>query len=160
MMQFVPEAVIDEVIAHLESTPEFFENALAELYQHQPALASFILSNHEGTFDEEEHTLLLFMLLVVWKSFEAVNGPQPPVAPGDLEEAEEENWEILERLPASVKKFRERLDVLFESSRQEDLLAFVEDALLEDEEEGALPITREGREPIFVLMKTVIDCLD
>jgi hypothetical protein len=159
-MKFVPEAVIDEVIARLDTTPDFLENTLAELHERQPALALFILSNNEGAFDEAENALLLFLLLVVWKSHEEVNGPQAPIAPEDLEEAEEENWEMLEKLPANVKKFRERLDVLFESSQQEDLLAFVEDALLEDEEGGTLPITREGREPIFVLMKTVIDCLD
>ena len=35
-------------------------------------------------------------------------------------------------------------------------LAFVEDALSDDEEEL---ITKEGRESIFVTMKSIIDCL-
>ncbi len=158
-MKFVPESVIDAMVDQLERSPESAEDILLELNDRQPALAPFVLSNNEGSFDEGEEAFLLYLLLIIWKSHEQVNGPQPAIEPEELEAAEESNWELLEQLPASVKKFRERLDVLFEGSPQEDLLAFVEDALLEDEEGDGLPVTREGREPIFVLMKTVIDCL-
>jgi len=55
------------------------------------------------------------------------------------------------------KKFRERLDEFFEETKQEDLLAFIEDALLDDEES---PVSKEGREPMFVTLKAVIDTID
>ena len=44
--------------------------------------------------------------------------------------------------------------MLFRS--QEDLLAFVEDNLVEDEDSV---VTKEGREPMFVALKSVIDVL-
>lgn len=158
-MKFVSESVIDALLEQLEKSPDSAEDMFMELSDRQPALAPFVLSNNEGSFDEEEESFLLYLLMIIWKSHEQVNGPQPVITSEELEAAEESNWELLEQLPASTKKFRERLDVLFSSCPQEDLLAFVEDALLEDEEGDSLPITREGREPIFVLMKTVIDCL-
>jgi len=68
--------------------------------------------------------------------------------------AEETNWGKMQEV--SAKKFRERLDVFFSSTSQEDLLAFIEDALL-DEEEGIL--SKEGREPIFIILKSIIDAL-
>ena len=55
----------------------------------------------------------------------------------------------------TAKKFRERLDVFFQDYFQEDLLAFVEDSLSEEEEEM---VTKIGREPMFVALKTIIDC--
>ena len=52
---------------------------------------------------------------------------------------------------------RDRMTVFFDDSDQEDLLAFVEDALVEDDEDSV--VTKEGREPIFVALKTVIDII-
>lgn len=159
-MQFVPESVIDQILESLEETPEMAEEIFNDLNARQPELIPFLLGNNEEAFTQQEQSFLLYLLMVIWKAHLEVNGQQPVIAPEALEDAEERNWELLEQLPPSVKRFRERLDVLFESSTQEDLLAFVEDALLEDEqEEERPPVAKESREPIFVLLKTVIDCL-
>ena len=52
------------------------------------------------------------------------------------------------------KQFRDRLNVFFEKTSQEDLLAFIEDSLLEEEEEL---VTKVGREPMFIALKSIID---
>ena len=73
----------------------------------------------------------------------------------EVENAEERNWTILKL--AKGRDFQERLNAFFEDHpEKEDLLSFIEDALLEDEDS---PVTAEGREPLFVSLKTVIDCL-
>ncbi|MFK8104727.1 MAG: hypothetical protein AB8G15_19570, partial [Saprospiraceae bacterium] len=74
-----------------------------------------------------------------------------------LEEKEEDNWEKLENVPAG--SFRDRLDVFFKDYPQEDLLAFAEDALVEEEEDSDINLTKEGKELMFVALKTIIDCL-
>ena len=56
----------------------------------------------------------------------------------------------------TAKRFRDRMDIFFENYSQEDLLAFVEDNLVEDEDSL---VTKEGREPMFVALKSVIDIL-
>jgi hypothetical protein len=73
----------------------------------------------------------------------------------ELSVAEEKNWELLESITA--KRFRDRLDVFFKDNKQTDLLAFVEDMLLDEEDEL---LTKEGREPMFVILKSIIDCFD
>ncbi|MFT5382917.1 MAG: hypothetical protein ACI81W_000313, partial [Saprospiraceae bacterium] len=65
-------------------------------------------------------------------------------------------WEKLSENQS--KGFRDKLDVFFENTSQEDLLAFVEDALVQDEEDDM--ISPEGREYVFITLKTIIDCLD
>jgi len=48
------------------------------------------------------------------------------------------------------------LDIFFKDYPQEDLLAFAEDALTEDDDS---PVTAEGREPMMVFLKTAIDVM-
>jgi hypothetical protein len=82
------------------------------------------------------------------------------MSPEELEEIEEGNWTQLN--DAVGKNFRQKLDGFFEDYPQEDLLAFVEDSLViskEGEESDDFEISKEGREPIFVALKTIIDCL-
>ena len=71
-----------------------------------------------------------------------------------LGEAEERNWTLLQS--SKSNNFQERLNPFFENYPQEDLLAFVEDALADEEDDGLL--TREGREPIFITLKSILDC--
>ncbi|MBK7475362.1 MAG: hypothetical protein IPI11_04850 [Haliscomenobacter sp.] len=160
MMQFVPEKVIDEVAEGLGTSGVELEEALKALQLHQPALIPFLLEEeNDSVFSESERGFMIYLLAVIWKSCLEVNGPQEPIHPDALSEAEEQNWELLEAVQA--KRFRERLDVFFSGTPQEDLLAFLEDCLTEDEEdEEENPVSKEGREPIFVLLKSVVDCLD
>jgi hypothetical protein len=93
----------------------------------------------------------------LWQSVEKVHGKLPPLSKNALEAAEEANWESLESVTA--KRFRDRMTPFFEGYDQEDLLAFVEDSLTEDEEDTENVVTKEGREPMFVALKSVIDAL-
>ena len=55
------------------------------------------------------------------------------------------------------RKFNEKIDPFFKDYPQEDLLAFVEDSLVQDEDSE---ITNEGRDYIFIALKTIIDSLN
>ena len=102
---------------------------------------------------EDEQGYLQYLALIIHESFSKVNGQIDPISEDELGEAEEANTEILEA--QSAQSFRERMTPFFENYPQEDLLALVEDALMEEEE----MLTKEGREPMFIAMKTLIDCL-
>jgi hypothetical protein len=79
------------------------------------------------------------------------------VSEEELGEAEEKNFEILEN--STAKNFRDRLNPFFEGTAQEDLVAFAEDAVLEFDSDPEYVLTKDGREPIFVALKTLIDVL-
>ncbi len=161
-MAFVPEHIIEDCALQIGGSPEKAEALLNTMGAAQPALLPFIAGEEsESAFTQPEREYLIYLLLVIWKAWDTVHGKQPVISPEALSEAEEKNWELLEGTPA--KRFRERLDVFFAHSVQEDLLAFLEDMLSEPEDEDAedaeLAISREGREPMFVLLKSVVDCL-
>ncbi|HMN89044.1 MAG TPA: hypothetical protein PKE68_03425 [Saprospiraceae bacterium] len=51
----------------------------------------------------------------------------------------------------------DRLNVFFDQYLQEDLLAFIEEALADDDDDPI--VTKEAREGMFVVLKTLTDCL-
>ena len=152
---FVSEDIIDEVVLELETAD--FEQEVALFGEKQPIILGFILSEDFELLTNEERDWLLYLALVIWRATERVDEKKRPLSKNALEAAEEVNWERLEKVTA--KRFRDRMTVFFEGYPQEDLLAFVEDSLTEDEEDAENFLTKEGREPMFVALKSVIDVL-
>lgn len=154
-MPFVSETVIDNQIDRLETAPGAYEAALSHMEKEQPVLLAYFFSENFDLFTHDERDYLQYLALVVWSAAREVCGPRPPVNEEQISEAEDINWEKLEAVRSHI--FRERVGVFFENSPQEDLLAFVEDALLDDEEDPL--VTKEGREALFVTLKSVVDLL-
>jgi|APTNR8051073442_1049403.scaffolds.fasta_scaffold01606_4 hypothetical protein len=150
----VPESVIDQVVDKYGESESALEEALAALEERQPMLYAYLLSEEFEAFTEEERDYLLFLAIAVWQSVETHLGPRPEVTEEQLNEAEESNWDALGEIQQA--RFRERVSLFFEGYAEEDLLAFIEDALVEDDD---TPVTKEGREALFVSLKSVIDVL-
>lgn len=154
-MLFIDEKTIDLAIDAISDSDERYDAALASIESQQAELMAYLFAEDEATFNDEEKDFLLYLLLIIWESVRGKVENIAPVPASVISDVEEAIWEQLE---GSVgKKFRERLDPFFEATKQEDLLAFIEDALLDDDD---TPVTKEGREPMFVALKAVIDCLD
>ena len=149
---FISETVIDEVVANLEMAN--FEQEIAVFTQKYPILIQYWGAEDFMLLTEDERELMLYLMLILSKTVEQALGKIPPLSNKALENAEEQNWERLDGVTA--KRFRDRMDIFFENYSQEDLLAFVEDNLVEDEDSL---VTKEGREPMFVALKSVIDIL-
>lgn len=154
-MKFVTESTIDLVIEALDSSDEALERADQDMAENQPALLEFLTQESFDVLTEEEQDYLLLLGLTLWEASVKTVGDIPELTAEALGNAEEANYQRLEG--SSGKNFRDRIDGFFEGYAQEDLLAFVEDALADDEESL---VTAEGREMLFVTLKTVIDVID
>lgn len=155
-MEYIKEDKIDQALEVISESDERYEAALKDLELRQPEVMDYLQDEeHTLAFTEDEQDYILYLLLVIWEAVRQVHPDLPGVSLEALNQAEEANWNKLEGL--TEKKFRDRLDVFFDSTNQEDLLAFLEDALQEDEDSF---VTKEAREPIFVLLKSIIDCWD
>ncbi|MBI5914362.1 MAG: hypothetical protein HY842_03230 [Bacteroidetes bacterium] len=156
----IPESIIDQVIEKFENQTVDYEQTVQDFADRQPALFSFLIADNEGVFSQDEEDFLLYLALVIFKSVETANPDVPVAEEEEISETEEANWSLMESSKAG--DFHKRLDVFFEKSPQEDLMAFVEDALTgeaENEDGESFHLTPEGREPMFVALKTVIDVL-
>ena len=128
---------------------------LTNIAADQPAIISYLGQENLELLTEEEFDYCAFLVTIIYKVYEQSGQELALIEPEQIDAAEEENWEKLNN--STGKKFSQRIDGLFEGFTQEDLLAFVEDALEADD----LPIvTNEGREPMFIILKTIIDVLE
>lgn len=157
-MKFVSEAVIDSTIEALEAySDDQYEQQMEVFAEAQPVIFAWLFSDEFELLTEDEKGYLQYLALIAWKSIEQVNGPIGAVSEEEIGEAEEKNYEILEA--STAKKFRDRLDSFFENTSQEDLLAFAEEAVLESEDDPESLVSKEGREPIFIALKTIVDVM-
>lgn len=149
----ITESTVERVLARLESGQDDFAVEVQDFAEAQPYLMSYLTNEETEAFTESEREFLLFGALVIYQSI-TDQRLEPSVADvAKISSAEEANYALLKEAKGD---FRERLTPFFERSSEEDLLAFVEDMLVADEEDN---ISREGREPLFVTLKTVVDVL-
>lgn len=148
----ITEAIIDAQIQALQTSD--FDADLAQLTQAQPYLMDYLTNEDNGAFTAAEQELLLFAGLVIYRSITSQGTTSSIIKGEKFAELEEKNFELLQTQKA--KGFRERITIFFEQSSQEDLLAFIEDLLLDEESNDISP---EGREPLFITLKTTMDVL-
>ena len=158
--QFISERIIEQQALAVSNAQDDFDALVEHFKTAQPIFLGYLFSESFRILTQEEREFLLYLALVIWKSCEEGFGDLPVITQQLLEEKEEANWTKLNESVA--KHFREKLDNFFEGYPQEDLLAFVEDALViseEGEEAEDFEVSKEGREPIFIALCTLIDCL-
>lgn len=148
----IKEATIERVLDRLESGTDDYEQEIQDFATAQPFLMAYIANEENEAFAEEELETLLFGTLVIYQSI-TDERTEPPVATEQgIEKAEEANYAVVNAVKGN---FRAKLDPFFDTTKEEDLLAFAED-LVSGEDEG---ITKEAREPLFITLKTVVDVL-
>jgi hypothetical protein len=151
---FISETVIDKIVEQLDHADH--DKIIDAFAEDQPEILAYLLSEDSEMFSENEQELLMYLAIVIWQSVMAAQPSTPLILTHIIEEHEEKNWDAWEN--SKGKTFRDRLNVFFDKTDQEDLLAFIEDSLIDDEDEPD-PITDEGREFLFMTLKTVVDCL-
>lgn len=155
-MSIIKEEIIDRISYELDANEGSYNQVIKAMKKEAPFLLAYPLSEGFELLTEEERQYLLYLIMVIWKSVHTVTGRFPALGPEDITKAEEKNWEQLNQ--SKEKRFHDRITSFFQDYQQEDLLAFAEDALAFDEEDNF--ITAEGREYMFVALKSVIDCLE
>jgi hypothetical protein len=151
----ITQETIEAIMLRLQTTPDLFSSLLDGLEREQPAIINWIFSESFDILNQEEKQYFLFLSLVIIVAISEELDAEDAIDPKRIELAEEKNWEVF--TSQSSKEFREKINVFFDAYPQEDLLAFVEDALeLEQEDQVVSTI---GRPPMFMALKTIIDIL-
>jgi len=153
-MQKVTEAIIDDLVEYYESVPETLVNKTSQYMDEYPTLLAYLEQESNHVLTDEERDLQWYIVVVCISAVLEAELEIREFTVEGLSNAEEHNWELLESAGAGT--WRDRLTPFFESFAEEDLLAFVEDMVQEDEDS---PITAIGREVIFVTAISVLDCI-
>jgi hypothetical protein len=151
-MKFIPESEIENVLSQLESK-KYFNSISNALIEEQPGIISYIESEGFDILTTEEKDLLWYCCLVIYTAAKNVAGNLPLITHNALGEEEDNNYNIV----GEKMKFTEMADTFFADFEQEDMLAFVEDTLIPDEEDFITPV---GRKVLFISLKSLIDTLE
>ncbi len=155
-MKIISEDTLDQIVERFDDSDQAYVQAVEQMESEQPVLLGYLFTDEFEAYTQDEKEYLLMLTTIIFTAIRDTNaGALPPVTVQALSAAEEQNWAKLEGI--SAKSFNERMDIFFEDYIQEELLAFVEDALADDDEDPI--VTKEAREPLFVTLKTIIDCL-
>ncbi len=151
----IKQEAIEAIMLRLQSTPDLFSSLLDGLEKDQPAIINWIFSESFDILSQEEKQYFLFLSLVIIVAISEEMPIEESIGPKVIEETEEQNWEVF--TSQSSKEFREKVNAFFDQYPQEDLLAFVEDALEMEHEDQV--VSNIGRPPMFIALKTLIDVL-
>lgn len=150
----VDENIIESIIESLDNNQKLIdlEKRWADDF---PSISDYLNQENFSLLINEEKAYLNFIIAVIFLSWEKkFGGFEKDFNPKSLEKIEESNWEKLNK--ANGKSFREKLDVFFEGHSQEDLLAFIEDSIQEDEEQM---VSSAARDIVFICATTILDTI-
>jgi len=152
-MKFISEDIIDQAATELSEIEGALEKTVEEVRNDHPVLLGYFFSENFKLFHEEEKEYAFYLFLVFYHSIKKGRPAIPTISENQLAASEEYNWGLME---GQKGDFRSRLDTFFKDYPEEDLLAFLEDALTEDED---LVVSATAREAIFISLKSLLDCL-
>ena len=157
-MNFVSEQVIEEAMAAFELSEKTEKTVKKTFQENQQMLYTYLFSDSFSFLKDGEKEIFLYLALLVYKSFNTVNPDLEAIAEATIGQYEERNWEKWNE--AKGKTVTDKLDTFFLNYPLEDLLALIEDSLIDEEEEdNYFNFTKEGKEIMIIGLKTLIDAL-
>lgn len=146
-LEFVNQQLSDEASS---------ETLMGQMSEQQPLMLAYLMSGDEEAMEEEEMEYLLYLGTVIWKAFDLAHTGLAEVTEPQLEEIEDKNAELFSTTGDDTDDLMAAAENMMEGYSQPELLAFVSDALMDDEE----GISEEAMGEAFFVLKTVIDCFD
>ncbi len=145
----IDEAKIEKAISDLESDTNTIQTNFIE---DQNEFYEYLQTELFSTLELEERLSLLFINTVIYSAFILSKNSSPVFDMNDFQNHDESNWKLREQ----YNSWEDTLDAFFDNYKQEDLLAFVEDCLVEHESEELNPAVREI---LFITSKSYIDTI-
>lgn len=154
-MNIITEDHIEKFIDRMEADEDLFLKCRQQMIDNEPALAAFLTQESMDILNDDEYDLLWFITTLIYTVFTEENKLDKALEAAVLDETEEVNWDLLNEKENAA--FSDRLDLFFEETEQEDLMAFLEDCTEPDEDVDITPV---GREIIFIAGATLLNVLE
>ncbi|MDZ7333426.1 MAG: hypothetical protein ONB31_15735 [candidate division KSB1 bacterium] len=140
--------------------PANYPKIINQFAKEQPFILSYLMSVDEDQFNEDERELLFYLGTVVWRMMSQGDKPLQKVTEEMIFEAEDKNFRMLQYLEGEDEN--ESYDTtakMFQSYNQTEVLRYVVEALMEEDEQG-VNIREDNVGMMMIYLKTIIDCFD
>ena len=131
-----------------------------QMQAEQPVIIAYLLAAGESPFNQHEQEIIFYLGMVVWQMMKQSKRRLLRVSQKKLEQAEEANFDFLERLSASPEAdFESATQEMLASYPEPEVLRYIVEAIMEEEDDDPddPPIRDEYRGLAFVHLKTVLD---
>lgn len=150
----IKEHHINAVLDMIDQDDFDMEGALKKVDETLPNILAYSVSDSFELLTAEESDYFEYLGLTILISImNNVDGIKDKSI-DEIGEMEERMWEMMEAQKS--KEFNKRVDVFFQSSKEEELFAFVEDGLTPEDNDF---VSAAGRELMFVGLATMIEAL-
>jgi hypothetical protein len=139
-----------------EAAPRFVN----QMQEEQPVIIAYLLGVGESPFNQHEQAIIFYLGMVVWQMMKQSKRRLRKVTEKRLEQAEEANFDFLERLSASPEAdFVSATQEMLATYPEPEVLRYIVEAIMEEEDYDPddPPIRDEYRGLAVVHLKTVLD---
>lgn len=150
----VKEHHINAVLDQIDQDDFNMEEALQKIDQLVPTVLSYSLSDNFKLLTAEEKDYFEYLSVAVFIATANNVDPLEDISEEEISSIEETMWANMEIKKG--EKFNKKLDAFFKASKEEDLLAFIEDGLTPEDNDF---VSHAGRELMFVGLATIVEAL-
>ena len=118
-------------------------------------IESYLSSEAFHFLSIEEKAYMSYLNMVLWRAAISSGIELKEIGIDQILDREESNWALFHK--HRNRDFRESVTPFFQDYQEEDALAFIEDSLIDGEEEEFVSTT--GREFLFIGLKTILDLI-
>ena len=139
----------------IHQAPELVEQMKTE----QPVILGYLLNLEDFPFDQYEQELVFYIGTVVWQIIKQSKQQLYKVTRTKLKRAKESNVELLKELASSTEsEFIESAQVLIRTCPEPEVLRYVVEAIMEEDDDPDEPgIRDEYRGIAFIHLKILLD---
>jgi len=138
--------------SHIDSYLQSLEDNVNDRFLEEKEMLAYLASDNFDVLNDGERKVMFFCCEVIFHAYKNCHGEFPELDMDAFYINEEKNWTIRE----NASSWDECKDTFFKESEEEDMLAFVEDILVDDEDESMTDI---GKEFIFILCMSYVDTI-
>lgn len=140
------------------SSPHDAQRYMNQMSEEQPAVLAYLLTLDGDPFNQNEMGYILFIAMVVWQAMKQSPQGLRSVPMEAVAQADEANFSFLERfLFAGDEDFETAVAKMLTEYPEPEVLRYIVEALMEEEEDEEEPFRDEYRGLAFICLKTVLD---
>ena len=131
-----------------------------QMKEEQPVILAYLLAVDDALFNEHERELIFYLGIVVWQMMKQSKRRLHKVTHKKLMQAEEANYDFLERLSASPEAdFESATRTMLTIYPEPEVFRYIVEAIMEEEDYDPddPPIREEYRGLAVMYLKTVLD---
>ncbi len=141
-------------------SPINYPKLINQFAKEQPFVLGYLMAVDNELLNEDERELLFYLGTVVWRMMSQGEKPLPKVTEDMIFAAEDDNFKMLQLLEGEDEAgVYDTTAKMISSYNQPEVLRYVVEALMEEDEEG-VDIREANVGMMMIYLKTVIDCFD